>query len=289
MIEMNPFYAHQSAVGPVFDVATWSRGKTSVMALVALLFGALVVTALIFAWQPTFLLQNPPQVLEDLHKETLKLADDNPWTVYGGPAFAAFVAWLALSAAIASAVDAVRGEYYFRVGPGGLSLRIPHGLDFSRLCLTFKRFVADLPMAELADWAIVQHKQLGSTSRNTENATAFLKLRFADGREDAFNLDCFREPAHVIHSKIDDALQMVPAQLGSPDHAPFAKPRRRSTTGVEFTLDTIQETLSNVIRDPSHNSSPPSTTKNAPSSSQSSGSSYQLAALPPSTTGLKDR
>jgi hypothetical protein len=33
MIEMNPFYAHESPVGPVFDVATWSPRKAVSMSV----------------------------------------------------------------------------------------------------------------------------------------------------------------------------------------------------------------------------------------------------------------
>ncbi len=254
MIEMSPFYSHQSTVGPVFDVATWSRGKTWFMGVCALLFGLLVVAAMILVWHPTLLLEEPPEVIADVHEETVKLAKDNPWAAYGGSAIVGLFGFISLAAAFASAVAAIHGGYYFRAGPGGISLRVPHGLDLSKFCLAFKRLEIDLPMSQIADWTIVQHKQAGSMSRNTGNVMAFLKIRMADGKKEEFNLDCFREPSFVIHSKINDALQMVPAQFGPADDVASTEGRVQTATEIEAKHDAILDALSAMIGQPNQDS-----------------------------------
>lgn len=247
MIEMSPFYSHESAVGPVFDVATWSRSKTWFMAVIALAFGLVLVTAMILAWKPALLLDAPPEIVADIHQETKKLAEENPWAAYSGSAVVGLLAFFALAAACASTIDAVRGGHYFRVGPGGISLRVPHGLDFSRFCLVFEKLELDLPMHKIDDWTVVQHKQFGSTSRNSGNVTAFLKIQLTDGTKQEFNLDCFREPASVIHSKINDALHMVPAQFGSDKHVATAEFHAQTATAMEARYDLILDALSAMV------------------------------------------
>lgn len=76
--------------------------------------------------------------------------------------------------------------------------------------------VLDLDMAweDVADWTIVQVKQLGSLSRNAENIGGHLKLKTADGCKYEISLDRFREPAFIIHRRVQDALQMTPASFG---------------------------------------------------------------------------
>jgi hypothetical protein len=217
MIEMSPFYAHDSSVGPVFDVATWSRVKAGMSALMAAAFAVLVAALLILAWKPTLLIEKPPEIIAEFHQETLKLQKEHPWWAYGGTGFVALVGWIALAGSCAFLLDASRkSSYYFRVGPGGISACVPHGFDLSKLGLVFEALTLEMPFERIADWQIVQHKRLGSMSRNTGNISAVFKIRTVDGRREEFSLDCFREPAHVIHSKIHDALQMVPAQFGAP-------------------------------------------------------------------------
>lgn len=216
MIEMNPFYAYESSVGPVFDVATWSRSKAWSMAVAALVFAAAIAAAMIFAWQPTLLMEKPPEFLTSFHEETLKLAKEHPWAAYGGSVGVGLFGLLMLAGASASVIDATSGDHYFRVGPGGISLSVPQGLDPAKLCLAFGRLELEIPMDELANWTIVQNKRLGSMSQNTGNTTAYLKIRTVGGKRQQISLDGFREPAHVIRSKINDALQMVPADFSQP-------------------------------------------------------------------------
>ena len=217
MIEMSPYYAFESDVGPVFDAATWSRRKAWFLAGGALVFGLLVAAALVFAWQPTLVIEKPPKLIVNIHEETLDLAKDSPWVAYGTSAVAGLIALASLAAAYASATDAANGEYYFRAGPGGLSICVPQGLDFRKFCLAFERLELDIPMDRIADWRIVQKKQLGSMSRSTGNIAATFHIRTTDGKKLEFSLDCFREPSFVIQSKLNDAMQMVPVQFGPGD------------------------------------------------------------------------
>lgn len=249
MIEMSPFYAHESKVGPVFDVATWSRAKAWSMALTGLVLGLLALAGLVFAWQPTLLLKEPPEVVAGIHEATLELAKEKPWIAYGVFAVGALTGLIALAGAFASASDALHGDYYFRAGPGGLSVRVPAGIDFRRFCLAFKTREFDLPVSRIADWTIVQHKQLGSMSRNTGNLSALFQIRTSDGKKVAFSLDCFREPSSVIQSKLNDARRMVPIQFGSADAKPSGTFEERTVSRIEAKFDAISEAISAMISD----------------------------------------
>jgi len=248
MIEMSPFYAHESSVGPVFDVATWSRRKAWTMVIGALLFAACAVGGLVLAWKPTLLFAKPPTAITHFHKETLKLKNDHAWAAIFGTGLVAVAGWFGLAGAIASLINAAgENTYYFRVGPGGIALCVPHGLDISRLGLVFKRLEIQLPLDQIADWKVVQHRQLGAMSRHAGNTMAFFKLRTVDGKKEDFNLDCFREPARVIHGKINDALQMVPAQMNA---APTVTAENSAVTHIRSLEDKcamILDALTNLV------------------------------------------
>ena len=112
-----------------------------------------------------------------------------------------------------------------------------------------------MPFDQLADWQIVQHKRFGSMSRNTGNIMAFFKIRTVDGRREEFDLDGFREPAHVIHSKINDALQMVPAQFGPPTEEAAARGLpARSSEPLGRNGEAILEALARTMDGPAHSS-----------------------------------
>lgn len=64
--------AHDSAVGPVFDVATFSRKAQWVLAISSATFGLLICTALILAWKPTLLIAQPPKLVEKLHTAVME-------------------------------------------------------------------------------------------------------------------------------------------------------------------------------------------------------------------------
>lgn len=249
MIEMNPFYAHESSVGAVFDVATWSRFKAAAMAIIASGFCLLTVVALVSAWYPELIMEKPPEFIADLHAETIDLQRDKPWAAYGATAFVALISYFSLAASVACFGDATSNDYYFRVGPGGISLQVPSGLDFSKCGFAFKKLSVDIPMSNLVDWQITQRKQLGAMSRSSGNISASLQIRTVDGQAHAFTLDCFREPAFVIQSKINDALQMVPAQFEPTDSeipVPMATSQRVSGD-LDAKFDAIQDALSRLI------------------------------------------
>jgi hypothetical protein len=219
MIEMSPFYAYASEVGPVFDVATWSPRKAFTMAIVGLLVGSACAVATAYVWDPSLFAADPPQWLKELNQELAKANKQYPWAVLGGTGLLALFAFIFLVGAVSCVADLFRADYYFRAGPGGLSLRVPTGVSLTTLGLRSNPLVLDLHWDEIADWKIVQHKQIGSLSANAGNLDAHFWLRIVDGRKHQFSLDLFREPARIIHSKIRDAIQMVPARFG-PEEPP---------------------------------------------------------------------
>lgn len=225
MIEVNPCYAHDSAVGPVFDVATWSRAKAWSMAAFAPVLFLLLAAALVFAWKPTLVVDKPPKPIESFHQETLKFAKRQPWVAYGVSGAVGLFAFVTLVGSVALTADAMKSDYYFRVGPGGFSLRLPDGLDWSQCGMAVKRFDWDIPADQIAEWTIVQRKQLGSMSRHAGNISADLVIRTTDGKKKRFGLDGFREPGHIIYGKIKDAVQMVPMQFApEPDRTTAEAP-----------------------------------------------------------------
>lgn len=233
MIEMNPYYAHDSEVGPVFDVAHWSRGKNVFSGMTTFIFGAVIASAMVLAWKPTLVWEKPPKVVRDIHKETLKLEREHKWVAYGGTAVAGLFGYVALVGSCALLIDAAVGSYYFRAGPHGLSFHVPNGLDWLRLGLVFRELRRDVPYSQIKRWEVVQHRRLGALSRNVGNIMAFFKLETMDGKKEEFNLDCFREPAYLIYERIQQAAEMVPADL-QPDTPPLGDSTGRPMEHVEL-------------------------------------------------------
>ncbi len=213
MIEMNPYYAHPSAVGPVFDVAHFSRWKSLHMGLAAAVFGVLATALLVVAWKPDLVFDKPPKIVEDLHKETLELREKKPWYALGGTAIVGLVAFVGIAGACCSLGNAIGGNYYFRAGPGGLSLRVPGTLDWKALGLRYRVIEMDVPAEWIESWEIVQGKRIGSLSGSAGNLYGLFSMKLDDGRHIGFGLDCFREPARIIYDRIKESQQMVPARL----------------------------------------------------------------------------
>jgi hypothetical protein len=216
MIEMSPDYAYPSSVGPVFDVATWSTRKTVTMALFAIPLGLLLLAAGLYFWNPNLLAAHLPKFLKSLTPEVLKLHKQYAWVKWAVPGGLGVFGFVFTAGGIASLADAFRADYYLRMGPGGIALRMPDGIDLAKFGLRFKVLALELAWNDVADWQIVQVKQLGSLSRNAGNLSGHLKLRTFSGQKHWLSLDGFREPAFIIHSKAQDALQMVPAFFGEP-------------------------------------------------------------------------
>lgn len=219
MIEMNPYYAHPSDVGPVFDVATWSPRKVLTAAVVGLLLGMAFALAAAYLWNPALFAARPPGWLKEFNQEMARATKQHPWGMLGFKGFLALLAFVFLVGGVSCFADVCRGGYYFRAGPGGLSLRVSNGPSLQTLGLGSNALVLDIPWDEIADYRIVQNKRLGSLSRDAGNLNAYFQLNTVDGREHQFSLDVFREPARIIDSKIRDAVQMVPAQF-APEQSP---------------------------------------------------------------------
>jgi hypothetical protein len=146
-MEMNPYYARESAVGPVFDVATFSRGKAVAMGVAGLVFAALVGVAALYVWNPTWLVTDPPEVLRSLNQEIAKLWREYPQGTRYGVLGAALVALLFVVSAGAYLFQSFTGQMYFRVGEGGISFRVPRG---------FRPLALDLPWEEIVKLTVTQ-------------------------------------------------------------------------------------------------------------------------------------
>lgn len=214
MIEMNPYYFHSSSVGPVYDVAQWSRRSALGGAVMFLVAGAAIAVGVCFAWEPRWFFEEAPAWLDELPAEILKGHDEHPWLMRGGIAlFGLFAAFL-----FVGAIDFLRqfvaNDFYLRAGPGGLSLRVSGRLAWSKCCLATHTWELDLPWEQIEGWKIVQVKRLGSLSQNAGNLSASMTIRTTAGKQYDFSLIGFREPSHVIYNRIQEATELVPAQVG---------------------------------------------------------------------------
>jgi hypothetical protein len=206
MIEMNPYYARESEVGPVFDVATFSRHKALAMGLSGLVFAVLVGAAVLYVWNPNWVFPNAPKWFADGNRETIQL-----WKVHslGTPLCvggAGLIAVLFLCASLSYLYQSFTGDFYVRVGVGGISFCVPRG--FGTLAL-------DLPWDEILKLTVTQEKQLGSLSRNAGNIGGHFTLRTRSHGNLYVCLNDFREPAHLIYNRIQEARQTRSAELAA--------------------------------------------------------------------------
>jgi hypothetical protein len=214
MIEMSPAFAHESKVGPVFDITSWSPTKSICMGLMALVFASVTLATVTFLWHPQIMEGNLPAATEQMISDLLDAHRNHRWEMLGGIAVAGFVGSFILLAAIASLRDGFSGRYYFRAGPGGLSLRLPQGLDWQQGGLAFAALELDLPWNEIDALTVIQTKQLGSMSRNAGNIGAELKIVMHSGQKHIINLDGLEAAAYLIHERLNEYQEMVPANLG---------------------------------------------------------------------------
>lgn len=204
MTAMNPYYASESEVGPVFDVATFSPIKAVAMGLSGLVFAALVGGAALYMWNPTWLVPQPPQPLAEANREIARLWRDHPQGMKYGVGGAGCVAVFFAMISCSYWYQACTGPTYFRVGEGGISFRTSRG--FGALAL-------DLPWDEITQLKVVQEKRLGALSRNAGNLGGYLTLRTRSHGSLYVGLNDFREPAHLIYDRIQEAMQTRPADL----------------------------------------------------------------------------
>jgi hypothetical protein len=206
MLEMNPYYARESHVGPVFDVATFSRGKALTLGTSGLVFAVLVGAAAVYVWNPNLVLPHAPKWFADGNRETLQLWKDYPRGTPAGVAGAGLIATLFLGASLSYLYQSFTGDSYIRVGEGGLSFRVPHGWG----CLAL-----DVPWDEVVELKVTQVKRLGSLSQNAGNIGGHFTLRTCSHGNHFVSLDDFCEPAHVIYKRIEEARETRPAELAA--------------------------------------------------------------------------
>ena len=205
MTTMIGYYAHASEVGPVFDVANYSRLKAIMMAFIAFGFGCLVALGAAYFWNPDSIISEPSEVWADAHKETKELIRQHPLGVKIGVGCAALFALLCFAGTISCVANAASNDFYIRVGEGGISLRVPDGL--------FGTFGQDLPWSQIARLTVVQEKKFGAMSRSSGNTGGELQLCTHDGLVKAIRLDHFRQDAWLIHQRIEESREMRLAEF----------------------------------------------------------------------------
>ena len=202
---LNAYYAHDSEVGPVFDVARFSRGKSLWMGLVGIGFACLVGLAAAYVWNPDWLNSNPSKAWAKAHQQTKDLMREHPQGTKAGVAVAGLFGLLFLTAGLSGVAQALSGGYFIRVGEGGLSLRVPAGV--------WSALQRDIPWGEVAQLTVVQEKRLGSLSRSSGNIGGELQLQTHDGQNRVISLVCFKEDAWLIYERINQARDTRPAEL----------------------------------------------------------------------------
>ncbi|MEQ8790055.1 MAG: hypothetical protein RIC55_27410 [Pirellulaceae bacterium] len=254
MPEMNPYYAHPSPVGDVFDVAAWSPAKTFGMGLTGIVLATLVGVAAACIWDPGLMKEYLPDLAKDLARENAKLTKAYPWAIPAIVGGLGCLTYVFLAAGVTFAGDALRSNCYFRAGPGGMSLRLPHGVSWAQLGFGSKVVELHVPWAEIKRWTITQHKRLGSLSPNAGNLNAHFDLTLRNGRSFHFSLDTFREPARIIYSRIEESQEMTTALLTpSASHAevPPTQSEARTYAG-DARQSAVHTALVNLLEQPTN-------------------------------------
>lgn len=208
MPELNPYYAHPSPVGDVFDVATWSPGKNFSMGLMGIVSATLLGIAAACVWDPVLLQDYAPDFADNLARENRKLADDYPYATPAIISVLGVLSYVFLGAGVTAVTDAMRSNCYFRSGPGGISLRLPNGVSLAKLGLGSQITSLNLPWSEIVRWSITQRKQFGALSANAGNIGGHIDILLRDGRKYRFSLDTLREPARIIYNRIEESKEM---------------------------------------------------------------------------------
>ncbi len=241
MTEMNPYYARPSKVGPVFDVATWNT-RFAFMSIFMSLGMLLVFSAAAYLfYDPSLLAKSDAKILRDLHRETLSLWKDHPNYAQAGLGVGVFLAYFGLAAAVAMVSDFFDPNFYLRVGSGGMSLRVPNGLDFLKLGFVTQKLELDLPWHEINNWQVTQKKQFGAMSANAGNISAHLTIRTTAGKKYLISLDHFKENGHIIWKRMGDASEMTSLQFDTAPESttndlPTASGAEESGTVIEAVL-----------------------------------------------------
>ena len=202
---LNPYYSHESEVGPVFDVAKYSPGKSVWMGIIGILFAGFLGVAAAYVWNPDWLIQNPSKAWAKSHEDTKDLMRKHPQGAKVGVAIAGMFSLLFLAAGLSAVAEAFSGDYYIRAGEGGLSLHVPTGL--------WGDFTHDIPWDDVADLTVVQERRVGALSRNAGNVGGYIKLKTHDGLNRVLSLATFKEDAWLICERINEARDTQIAEL----------------------------------------------------------------------------
>lgn len=245
---INPAYAHDSSVGPVFDVGAWAPpGWCSPSTIMALAAGSATAAAAAAVLLPDILSLQALEWAAPLRSEIELAWKSYPWWMGGGALLAVAVAYLFLAGGIAHLRLRSRGEFYLRTGPGGLSMRVPDGL--SMLTPSFAVLELDAAWDDVAEWRVVQHKRLGSISPNAGNLDAELRIVLRDGRRHVIDLSWFREPARIIWNRIQEAVEMVPMSFEGPAAEAPAKRESEAKRPVMHERRTRTSTVADMQHD----------------------------------------
>jgi len=159
------------------------------------------VAAAVYLWGPGFVVEGEPEDLAQARK-------DYGWAFQLGVGFLGLLAYWCLAVALSSLIVFFHPSYYFRAGPGGLSVRVPNGPCLSTLGLTVNLLEFDMPWDEIQRWWIVEERPLGGVSRSCYSYPSFVNVKTFAGEEFSIPTEYFRESPNIIVSKITDAQEM---------------------------------------------------------------------------------
>jgi hypothetical protein len=215
MIEMNPYYAHESSVGPVFDLTQWTGRGILNAAVCGLLFGAVIIVAAVFVYEPGWFVdkKKPPQALKEMVVGIQKAHKTHAWAMRGGIVLAALFGGACVAGSVAMLSDTFRRDYYFRAGPGGLSLRMPGGVSWSHFGFVSKLVELELAWDEIASTTITQTRYVGAMSRNAGNISAEIKIVTRSGENHRLSLEGLEAAGYLVHQRLEEMRDMVPANL----------------------------------------------------------------------------
>jgi len=246
MAQLNPHDVRQSPVGPVFDVATWSPRKAVSAGVLGVVLGLVLAGLAVYAWDPHWIVDPAPQWLEGLNSQVAHLKDSRPSETRGAIALAGLVAVVFLLGGVSCLLGPTDRGYYFRVGPGGISLRLPRNPVWNRIGLGSKVLCLDVRWEDIASCNVVQIRPLGSQQAKTANENVYLRLKTTAGRRYRISFAAFREHAQIIAVWFEEARQMTLAQLGDATSAIRKTGLRRS----EEKLREISSSLSKILWKP---------------------------------------
>lgn len=246
MVEMNPYYAHSSDVGDVFDVATWSPRKVLGNGIVGALVGILVAAAAVLLWNPQLLANLLPELAKTLEKQIRAIDKQYTYAILLAIISLATIAYVFVAAGLGGVFDAFRRNIYFRAGPGGLSIRVLRGVAWDKLGFGSGVLCIDLPWSDIDRWAITQKKQFGSLSRNAGNLDATFNVLVYGGRKYSFSLDFYREPARIIYERIQTARETKTAVLAPESWDADQSSQRRVVSGDKH--EAIVAALTDMLR-----------------------------------------